>query len=85
METHEESVTSYRPPLWVRNLITDEWDPDIPLEYRTMEKVQKPSISVCYTPSSEPFRIYNITVQDPGELRTFGKPPEFFGREDSRG
>jgi hypothetical protein len=28
------------------------------LEYRTMEKVQKPSNSVCYTPSSEPFRIY---------------------------
>jgi hypothetical protein len=26
------------------------------LEYRTMEKVQKPSNSECYTPSSEPFR-----------------------------
>jgi hypothetical protein len=27
-------------------------------ECQTMEKVQKPSTSVCYTPSSEPFRIY---------------------------
>jgi hypothetical protein len=23
-----------------------------------MDKVQKPSISVCYTPSSQPYRIY---------------------------
>jgi hypothetical protein len=29
-----------------------------PPEYRTMEKVQKPSNSMCYTESSEPFRIY---------------------------
>jgi hypothetical protein len=29
------------------------------VEHRTMEKVQKPSNSVCYTPSSEPFRITN--------------------------
>jgi hypothetical protein len=28
------------------------------LEYRTMEKFQKPSNSECYTPSSEPYRIY---------------------------
>jgi hypothetical protein len=28
------------------------------LEYRMMEKVQKPSNFVCYTPSSEPCRIY---------------------------
>jgi hypothetical protein len=28
------------------------------LEYRAMEKVQKPSKSECYTPSSEPLRIY---------------------------
>jgi hypothetical protein len=28
------------------------------LEYRTMDKVQKPSNPECYTPSSEPFRIY---------------------------
>jgi hypothetical protein len=27
-------------------------------EYQMMEKVQKPSNSLCYTPSSEPFRIY---------------------------
>jgi hypothetical protein len=25
---------------------------------RTMDKVRKPSNSVCYTPSSEPYRIY---------------------------
>lgn len=28
------------------------------LEYRPMEKVQKPSNPECYTQSSEPFRIY---------------------------
>jgi hypothetical protein len=28
------------------------------LEYQTMGKVKKPSNSVCYTPSLEPFRIY---------------------------
>jgi hypothetical protein len=28
------------------------------LEYRTMNKVENPSNSVCYTLSSEPFRIY---------------------------
>jgi hypothetical protein len=27
-EAHEKSVTSYRSSLWVRNLITDEGDPD---------------------------------------------------------
>jgi hypothetical protein len=26
-----------------------------------MDKVQKPSNSVCYTPSSEPYRIYSST------------------------
>jgi hypothetical protein len=26
-------------------------------EHRTMEKVQNPSNSVCYTPSSEPFKM----------------------------
>jgi hypothetical protein len=31
-------------------------------EYRTMGKVLKPSNSVCYTPSSEPFRIYSFRV-----------------------
>jgi hypothetical protein len=29
------------------------------LEFRTMNKVQKPSHSECYTPLSEPFRRYN--------------------------
>jgi hypothetical protein len=31
------------------------------LEYQMMEKVPKPSNSVCYTPSSEPFSIYITT------------------------
>jgi hypothetical protein len=30
------------------------------LEYRTMDKVQNPSNSECYTPSPDPFRIYKI-------------------------
>jgi hypothetical protein len=42
-------------------------------EYRTMEKVQKNSEfctnSVCYTPSSEPFRIYSHSVCDSAVLR----------------
>jgi hypothetical protein len=29
---------------------------------RTMDKVQKPNISVCYTPSSEPYSIYKLYV-----------------------
>jgi hypothetical protein len=28
---------------------------------RTMDKVRKPNISVCYTPSSEPYSIYNYS------------------------
>jgi hypothetical protein len=33
-------------------------------EHRTIGKVQKPGNSECYTPSSEPFRIYsNITFE----------------------
>jgi hypothetical protein len=28
------------------------------LDFRTMDKVQKPVSSQCYIPSSEPFRIY---------------------------
>jgi hypothetical protein len=28
------------------------------LEYRMRDRVQKPSNSECYTPPSEPFRIY---------------------------
>jgi hypothetical protein len=32
------------------------------LEYQTMEKVQKPSNSMCYAPSSEPFRTNFIPV-----------------------
>jgi hypothetical protein len=29
---------------------------------RTMDKVRKPSICVCYTPSSEPYSIYVVTL-----------------------
>jgi hypothetical protein len=29
------------------------------LEFRTMDKVQKPNINECYTPSSEPYRVYS--------------------------
>jgi hypothetical protein len=32
------------------------------VKYRTIEKVQKPSYSVCYTPSSESFRIHICAV-----------------------
>jgi hypothetical protein len=28
------------------------------IEFRTMDKVQKPNIDECYTPSSEPYRVY---------------------------
>jgi hypothetical protein len=39
------------------------------LEYRTMDKVQKPSNAECYTPSSEPIAIYRyITVNTKIEL-----------------
>jgi hypothetical protein len=33
----------------------------VTIKIRTMDKVQKPSNSVCYTPSSEPYRIYMST------------------------
>jgi hypothetical protein len=39
-------------------------------EYRTVDKVQKPSNSECYTPSSEPSRIdlnFNIFSDTSGE------------------
>jgi hypothetical protein len=29
-----------------------------------MDKVRKPNISVCYTPSSEPYSIYQIIMSD---------------------
>jgi hypothetical protein len=35
------------------------------LEYRTMNKVQNPSNSECYTPSSESFRNYSLTSLRP--------------------
>jgi hypothetical protein len=44
------------------------------LECRTMEKVQKPSNSVCNTPSSDPlrenmmFRLYNNAVPSAGMI-----------------
>jgi hypothetical protein len=33
------------------------------LEFRTMDKVQKPSNSECHTASSEPFGLYYLTQQ----------------------
>jgi hypothetical protein len=54
--------------LWPLDHRGDHWDRKLgrnlcySLEYRTMEKVQNPSYSVCYTPSSEPFRIYSMHV-----------------------
>jgi hypothetical protein len=33
-------------------------------EFRTMDKAHNPSDSECYTPSSEPFRLYNTAVQE---------------------
>jgi hypothetical protein len=33
------------------------------LEYWTMDKVQKPSNSECYTPSSEPLKIHSFSVK----------------------
>jgi hypothetical protein len=44
------------------------------LEYRMMEKVQEPSNSECYTPSSEPFRIYyfeNLSAPENAAKKVF--------------
>jgi hypothetical protein len=35
------------------------------LEYWTIDKVKKPSNSECYTPSSEPFKIYSAESEPP--------------------
>jgi hypothetical protein len=43
-----------RPNNWVSGVCPSSGT----LKYRTMDKVQKPSNSECYTPSLEPFRIY---------------------------
>jgi hypothetical protein len=32
------------------------------IKIRTMDKVRNPSNSVCYTPSSEPYRIYMVVI-----------------------
>jgi hypothetical protein len=40
-------------------------------EYQMTEKVQKPSNSVCYTPSSEPFRIYLLQHSLVGDCQHF--------------
>jgi hypothetical protein len=32
------------------------------LEYRTMDKVQKPNSPECYIPSWEPFKVYQLHV-----------------------
>jgi hypothetical protein len=43
------------------------------LQCQTMEKVQKPSNSECYTPSSEPFRICLYNWYEPGTYHSFRK------------
>jgi hypothetical protein len=40
------------------------------LEYLTVDKVQKPSDSEWYTPSSEPFTIYTSTCMGPFRNKT---------------
>jgi hypothetical protein len=42
-----------------------------------MDKVQKPSNSECYAPSSEPFRIYRLIVFEK-KILTFDPSPSFF-------
>jgi hypothetical protein len=51
------SVGVFFPFTWGRKHPLSETSCFYSLEYRTMEKVQKPSNSVCYRPPSEPFRI----------------------------
>jgi hypothetical protein len=43
------------------------------LEYQTMDKVQNPSNSVCYTASSEPFRIYIVNFVTTITIFSLGK------------
>jgi hypothetical protein len=49
----------------VSHPFTWEWKQPVsemsPLKYRTMDNVQKPSNPECYTPSTEPYRIYTIS------------------------
>jgi hypothetical protein len=46
----------------------------VPLEYQTMDKVQKPSNPECYTPSSEPFRIsFGAAAVNVGQSTTLSK------------
>jgi hypothetical protein len=40
---------------------------------RTMDRVRKPNISVCYTPSSEPYSIYLYNRYGPGIYPSFRK------------
>jgi hypothetical protein len=63
------------------------------LEYQTMEKVHTPSNSVCYTPSSEPFRFYScleikefirhtsMPCEDEGPLQTGSEKGMVFSKE----
>jgi hypothetical protein len=51
-----------------------------------MEKSKKPSNPVCYTPSSEPFRIYPFSRVFPKKLTVddlIKKSPTFYGTEVS--
>jgi hypothetical protein len=48
----------FLPHLHLRTETGPVFETSCSLEYQMMEKVQKPSNFVCYTSSSEPFRIY---------------------------
>jgi hypothetical protein len=49
-----------------------------------MEKAQKPSNYVCYTPSSEPFRIYRLRVFENRTLNGILDPKRKQFTEDHR-
>jgi hypothetical protein len=57
-ETGSVSVLRCLLPYHLRTETDPVSETSYSLEYQTMDKVQKPSNSVWYTPSSEPFRIY---------------------------
>jgi hypothetical protein len=52
-------VGVFSPHLHLRTKTDPVSETSCSLECQTMEKVRKPTNSVCYTPSSEPFRIYS--------------------------
>jgi hypothetical protein len=57
-ETGSVSVRPLLPHVHLRTETDPASETSCSLEYQTMDQVKKPSNSVCYIPSSEPFRIY---------------------------